>query len=116
MILQKWKQCGAVLQGKDHVAAGVVCQDNVASASANGVHAIALSDGGVTLTALEAVVPKKVSVLVYLDGTVLNNMSVFNGRDSGTMVFNFQFSSSADLTPMVDSELKNAVSADGVGG
>ncbi|MBQ9777756.1 MAG: protein phosphatase 2C domain-containing protein [Clostridia bacterium] len=46
MILQKWKQCGAVLQGKDHVAAGVVCQDNVASASANGVHAIALSDGG----------------------------------------------------------------------
>jgi hypothetical protein len=46
MILQKWKQCGAVMQGKDHVAAGVVCQDNVATASANGVHAIALSDGG----------------------------------------------------------------------
>ncbi len=46
MILQKWKQCGVAVQGKDHVAAGVVCQDNVASASANGVHAIALSDGG----------------------------------------------------------------------
>ncbi len=86
--------------------------DSVTTATAS----LTLSDGGVTLTALEAVVPKKVSVLVYLDGTVLNNMSVFNGRDSGTMVFNFQFSSSADLTPMVDSELKNAASADGVGG
>ena len=46
MILQKWKQCGTAVQGKDHIAAGVVCQDNVASASKNGVHAIALSDGG----------------------------------------------------------------------
>ena len=46
MILQKWKQCGTAVQGKDHVSAGVVCQDNVASAEANGVHAIALSDGG----------------------------------------------------------------------
>ena len=46
MILQKWKQCGVAVQGKDHIDAGVVCQDNVAAASANGVHAIALSDGG----------------------------------------------------------------------
>lgn len=46
MIVQKWKQCGVAVQGKDHVAAGVVCQDNVASAAANGVYAIALSDGG----------------------------------------------------------------------
>ena len=46
MMLQKWKQCGVAVQGKDHIAAGVVCQDNVASAAANGVYAIALSDGG----------------------------------------------------------------------
>ena len=46
MIIQKWKQCGVAVQGKDHIAAGVVCQDNVASAAANGVYAIALSDGG----------------------------------------------------------------------
>ena len=46
MILQKWKTCGIAVQGKDHIDAGVVCQDNVASFSANGVHAIALSDGG----------------------------------------------------------------------
>lgn len=46
MILQKWKACGVAVQGRDHIDAGVVCQDNVASASANGVHAIALSDGG----------------------------------------------------------------------
>ena len=46
MIIQKWKQCGVAVQGKDHIEAGVVCQDNVASARANGVYAIALSDGG----------------------------------------------------------------------
>ena len=46
MILQKWRHCGVAVQGKDHIAAGVVCQDNVAGASANGVHAAALSDGG----------------------------------------------------------------------
>ena len=46
MILQKWKTCGIAVQGKDHIDAGVVCQDNVAALCANGVHAIALSDGG----------------------------------------------------------------------
>ena len=46
MILQSWKQCGVAVQGKDHINAGVVCQDNVAAESRNGVHAIALSDGG----------------------------------------------------------------------
>lgn len=67
------------------------------------------------ITGLEAAVAKKVSVLVYLDGTALNNISVFNGKDSGTLVFNFQFSSSADLNPMVDSDLKNATTADNYG-
>lgn len=46
MIIQKWKQCGIAVQGKDHIGAGVPCQDNVAVAHANGVHAVALSDGG----------------------------------------------------------------------
>ena len=46
MIIQKWKQCGTRAQGKDHINAGVVCQDNVAALSRGGVHAIALSDGG----------------------------------------------------------------------
>ena len=46
MIVQKWKQCGVAVQGKDHISAGVVCQDNVATAAKHGVHAIALSDGG----------------------------------------------------------------------
>jgi len=46
VILQKWKQCGVAVQGKDHITANVVCQDNVASAFADGVYAIALSDGG----------------------------------------------------------------------
>ena len=46
MILQKWKTCGTAVQGVDHIHAKVPCQDNVASAAGNGVHAIALSDGG----------------------------------------------------------------------
>ena len=46
MIIQKWKTCGVAVQGKDHIEAGVVCQDNAAALSKNGVHAIALSDGG----------------------------------------------------------------------
>ena len=46
MILQKWKQCGAAVQGVDHIHANVPCQDNVAHAAMNGVYAIALSDGG----------------------------------------------------------------------
>ena len=46
MILQKWKTCGTAVQGVDHIHAGVPCQDNVASAAGQGVHAIALSDGG----------------------------------------------------------------------
>ena len=46
MIIQKWKQCGTRAQGKDHINAGVVCQDNVAALSRGGVHAIALSEGG----------------------------------------------------------------------
>ncbi|MBE6691281.1 MAG: protein phosphatase 2C domain-containing protein [Ruminococcaceae bacterium] len=46
MILQKWKQCGTAVQGVDHIHAKVPCQDNVAAAAKNGVHAIALSDGG----------------------------------------------------------------------
>ena len=46
MIYQKWKQCALAVQGVDHVHSSVPCQDSVANASGNGVHAIALSDGG----------------------------------------------------------------------
>lgn len=46
MMIQKWKTCGVTRQGKDHIASGTPCQDGVASLSQNGVHAIALSDGG----------------------------------------------------------------------
>lgn len=81
--------------------------------STTATASLALESGGEAITSLEAAVPKKVSVMVYLDGTQLNNISVFNGQDSGTLRFNFQFSSSADLNPMVDSELKNSTSAEG---
>lgn len=85
------------------------------NATSTATASLLLESGGVAITGLEAAVPKKVSVLVYLDGTMLNNISVFNGQNSGTLRFNFQFSSSADLNPMVDSELKNASSSEGYG-
>ncbi len=68
-----------------------------------------LTEGNVAITNLETAVPKKLSVMVYFDGTMLNNVSVVNAENSGTMRLNLQFSSSADLKPMVDSELINAV-------
>lgn len=66
-----------------------------------------LGEGNV-LVSLETAVPKKLSTLIYLDGTMLNNLSVVNAQDSGSLLMNFQFSSSADLKPMVDNELKNS--------
>ena len=68
-----------------------------------------LTEGNVAITNLETAVPKKLSVMVYFDGTMLNNVSVVNAENSGTMLLNLQFSSSADLKPMVDSELITAV-------
>ena len=68
-----------------------------------------LTEGNVAITNLETAVPKKLSVMVYFDGTMLNNVSVVNAENSGTMLLNLQFSSSADLKPMVDSELISAV-------
>ena len=61
-----------------------------------------------SIATMEVAVPKKVSALVYLDGTELSNISVINAENSGTMLLNLQFSSSADLKPMIDNELKNA--------
>ena len=60
------------------------------------------------LTALEFAVPKKISALVYLDGTNIDNMTVINSDNSGTLLLNLQFSSSAELKPMIDDELINA--------
>lgn len=50
----------------------------------------------------------KVSVLVYLDGESIDNSAVSNGEQTGTaMKLNLQFSSSATLTPMENSALRN---------
>lgn len=71
------------------------------------VATLALDEGEVIIP-LEMAVPKKLSALVYLDGTMLTNTSVVNGADSGTLLLNLQFASSADLNPMVDNDLKNS--------
>ena len=58
------------------------------------------------ITTLDQGVGKKVSVLVYLDGTIVDNSMVpTKGSMNGTM--NLQFSSSAELTPMNYGEYQN---------
>lgn len=53
------------------------------------------------ITALEENVPKQVTALVYLDGSVVNNsMVAANSSYSMTGVMNLQFASSAELVPM----------------
>lgn len=79
-----------------------------AAKMASAAAELSLEGDTVKLTELEVAVPKKISVLVYLDGTMLSNLSVVNAQDSGSLLMNFQFSSSADLKPMVDNELKNS--------
>lgn len=59
------------------------------------------------ITTLDQNVPKKISVLVYLDGNNIDNAAVANGENSGKLKVNLQFSSSAELDPMENSALKN---------
>lgn len=61
-----------------------------------------------TLVALEQNQAKKVSVLVYLDGETISNADVAaTASTSMTGSMNLQFSSSADLKPMVYTDLKD---------
>ena len=58
------------------------------------------------ITTLEENVPKQVTAMVYLDGSVVNNsMVAANSSYSMTGTMNLQFSSSAELVPMNNQEL-----------
>lgn len=59
-----------------------------------------------TLTALDQNKAKKISVIVYLDGDIVDNTMVANAATSMTGALNLQFSSSASLMPMENSKLR----------
>lgn len=59
------------------------------------------------LTELPQNEPTKVSAMVYMDGTNIDNSAVSAMGESGTLSLNLQFSSTADLVPMENSALKN---------
>lgn len=61
-----------------------------------------------TICALTQNEVKKLSVLVYIDGTNIDNTAVINAASSGTLKVNLQFSSSATLVPMNNTALKQA--------
>lgn len=64
------------------------------------------------LTALTANEAKMVSVMVYLDGTKVDNSMVANALTSMTGTLNLQFSSSADLVPMENNQIKELTEED----
>ena len=70
-------------------------------------------DGSIALTRLEGNTPKAISVLVYLDGDGLTNADVANASESMSGTMNLQFSSSATLTPMEYSDLRNGTGSAG---
>ena len=53
----------------------------------------------------------RMSVLVYLDGDMVDNSMVANAEQSITGSLNLQFASSADLKPMQNSALKNGTTS-----
>lgn len=58
------------------------------------------------ITTLEENVPKQVTAMVYLDGSIVNNsMVAANSNYSMTGTLNLQFASSAELVPMNNQEL-----------
>ena len=61
------------------------------------------------ITALSQSTVKKVSVLVYMDGNMIDNSAVPNAATAGMLTMNLQFSSSADLVPMSNANLRKAV-------
>ena len=76
-------------------------------------------EGEAVITALAQSQAQAVSVLVYLDGTTIDNGDVANGTESVKGVMNLQFASSANLTPMNYTELmeqgENADQGQGAG-
>jgi hypothetical protein len=66
-----------------------------------------VKDKNAVITALEQNTAKKISVLVYLDGTLVDNSAVaYDAVSSGALNLNLQFSSSADLQPMNNTSLR----------
>lgn len=59
-----------------------------------------------TITGLNQNEVKKVSVLVYLDGTKVDNSAVISADASGSLDLNLQFSSSETLVPMKNTALQ----------
>lgn len=59
------------------------------------------------ITALTQNKAAKVTVVVYLDGDIVDNTMVANADNSMRGVLNLQFSSSADLAPMENTGMKN---------
>lgn len=58
------------------------------------------------ITSLNQNVAKKITVIVFLDGNIVDNTMVANAKTSMTGSLNLQFSSSADLKPMENTKMR----------
>ena len=64
------------------------------------------------ITELTQNTPESISVIVFIDGNIVDNAMVDNAVHSMTGVLNLQFASDANLTPMENSELRQVVATD----
>ncbi|MBQ7670603.1 MAG: hypothetical protein IJS45_07780 [Clostridia bacterium] len=89
---------------------------NLGSKKANAGSTPENPDYDFKLTSLEQNKAKKISVLVYLDGDIVDNTFVANASISMSGKLNLQFKSSAELTPMDVTSMRNAgqVAASGI--
>ena len=82
-------------------------------ADASGLPAMDGEDFDGTITALDQNVPKQISVLVYLDGTLMTNADIASKVETMRGSLNLQFCSSEELTPMEYYDLRNGVESSG---
>lgn len=64
------------------------------------------------ITELTQNTPESITVIVYIDGNIVDNAMVENAVMSMTGVLNLQFASDANLKPMENSELRQVVAKD----
>lgn len=79
---------------------------------ADGVLKIGDIKDDASILALTQNSPTRVSVIVYLDGNEVDNSMVANAQNSMSGKLNLQFTTDAELTPMENSALRNAIAKD----
>lgn len=104
--LGKMVYTGGEEVGEDGLKAGLYLYDFSQEADGDIVLGTKKADESV-ITNLIQNTAKKVTVIVYLDGNIVDNTMVANANESMSGSLNLQFSSSATLKPMENTGMRN---------